>query len=60
MIRVFLGLLDPDPLVRCTAPEPAPDSFIKQKIVPVSKTLIPTVCDFFLTFYLLKMIETYI
>jgi hypothetical protein len=58
MIRVFLGLLDPDPLVRGTAPEPAPDSFIKQKIV--SKTLVPTVCNFFLTFYLLKMIETYI
>ncbi len=31
-IRMFLGLLDPDPLVRCTDPAPAPDpSIIKQK-----------------------------
>ncbi len=38
------GLLDPDPdpLVRGTDPDPAPDpSIIKQKIV--RKTLIPTV-----------------
>jgi hypothetical protein len=31
-IRMFLGLLDPDPLVRCTDPDPDPDpSIIKQK-----------------------------
>jgi hypothetical protein len=34
-IHVFLGLLDPDPLVRRMDPDPAPDpvpSIIKQKI----------------------------
>jgi hypothetical protein len=31
-IRKFLGLPDPDPLVRCTDPDPAPEpSIIKQK-----------------------------
>jgi hypothetical protein len=41
-IRMFLGILDPDPdpLVRGTDPDPDP-SIIKQKIV--SKTLFPTV-----------------
>jgi hypothetical protein len=29
-VRMFLGLLDPDPLVRGTAPDPDP-SIIKQK-----------------------------
>jgi hypothetical protein len=54
---MFLGLPNPDPLVRGMdpvpdpAPHPAPDpSIIKQKIV--RKTLIPPVCDFFMTFYL--------
>ncbi len=37
---MFLGLLDPDPVVRGRDPVPAPDpSIIKQKIV--RKTLIP-------------------
>ncbi len=46
-IRMFLGLLDPDQLVRGTAPDTAPDpdpSIIKQKSCKiVRKTLIPTV-----------------
>jgi hypothetical protein len=41
-IRMFLGLLDPDPLVRGIDPDPYPDySVIKQK--KERKTLIPTV-----------------
>jgi hypothetical protein len=53
---MVLGLLDPDldPLVRCMDPDPDP-SIIKQK-----KTLIPTVCDFFLTLYLGKMMQMYL
>jgi hypothetical protein len=35
---VFLGLLDPDPLIRVTDPDP---SIVKQKLV--GKTMIPTV-----------------
>jgi hypothetical protein len=47
VLRMVLGLLDPDPLVRGTGPDP---SIIKQKIV--RKTFIPTVfCEFFMTFY---------
>jgi hypothetical protein len=39
---MFLGLLDPDPLVRGMDPDPDPDSsIIKQKLV--RKTLIPIV-----------------
>jgi hypothetical protein len=38
---MFLGLLDPDPLVRGTDPYPAPDPTIIAK--PVRKSLIPTV-----------------
>jgi hypothetical protein len=31
-IHMFLGLPDPDPLIRCMDPDPAPDSsIIKQK-----------------------------
>jgi glutathione peroxidase-family protein len=30
-IHMFLGLPDPDPLIRCMDPDPAPDSSIKQK-----------------------------
>jgi hypothetical protein len=48
---MFLGLLDPDPLVRCADPAPDPDpSYHQAKIV--RKTLISTVfCllyDFFI------------
>ncbi len=39
-IRMFLGLLDPDP-----------DPNNQAKTVPVRKTLIPTIFDFFMTFY---------
>jgi hypothetical protein len=45
---MFLGLLDPGPLVRGTDPDPSSQSKI------VRKPLIPT-CDFSLTFYLGKM-----
>ncbi len=44
---MFLGLPDPDLLIRDTDPD---SSVIKQKIV--RKTLIPTVCDICKTFYL--------
>ncbi len=40
LIRMFLGLTDPDPLVRGMDPDPN-HSIIKQKLV--RKTLIPTV-----------------
>jgi hypothetical protein len=48
-IHKFLGLLDPDSdlLGRDMDPDPHPSH--KAKIV--RKTLISTVCDFFLTFY---------
>ncbi len=51
-IHMFLGLLDPDPdpLVRGTDPDPF---YHQEKIA--RKTLIPTFCDFFLTFNLLKL-----
>jgi hypothetical protein len=43
-IRMFLGLPDPDPIIRGTAPDPELDPdppIVKQKMV--RKTLIPTV-----------------
>jgi hypothetical protein len=43
---MFLGL--PDPVVRGKDPDPAPDPDPQAKIE--RKTLIPTVCDFFMTF----------
>ncbi len=54
-IHVFLGLPDPDPLIRGMDPDPDlaldPDpSIIMQKIA--RKTLIPTILWLFLTFYL--------
>ncbi len=49
-IQMFLGILDPDPLVRDT--DPAPDPSIKQKIV--SKTLITTVLSLLFDFLSLK------
>ncbi len=49
-IHVFLGLPDPDPLVRCMDPDPDP-SIIMQK----RKTLNPTILCLFLTFYLWKI-----
>jgi hypothetical protein len=47
-IRMFLGLLDPDPdpLVKYMDTDPSTNKKI------VRKTLIPTARDFFLTFYL--------
>jgi hypothetical protein len=53
---MFLGLLDPYPdlLVCGTDPDPDP-SIIRYKLAKtkiVRKTLIPNVCDFFMTFYL--------
>jgi hypothetical protein len=47
---ISVEVLDPDPLVRGTDPAPALDPFISKQIV--RKTLIPTFCDFFVTFYL--------
>jgi len=49
-IRKFLDLPDPDPLVRGTDPEP---SIIKQKYF--KKSLFLLVSNFFMTFYLLRM-----
>jgi hypothetical protein len=46
---MFVGLLDPDPLVRGTAPDPAPESIIKQK--KEEKLLFLLFCDFFQTFH---------
>jgi hypothetical protein len=43
----FFGLLDPDPLVKGTVPDP---SISKQKLQ--EKPLFLLFCDFFLTFYL--------
>jgi hypothetical protein len=52
-IRMFLGLPDPDPLVRGTNPVLDPDpSIIKQK--KVRKTLIPTVLGLLFDFYTKK------
>jgi hypothetical protein len=45
-IHMFLGLPDPDPLVRGMDPDTDP-VYHQAKIV--RKTFIPTVCDFFLT-----------
>jgi hypothetical protein len=47
---MFLGFLNPDPLVRGTDTAPDPDPSIISKIV-VRKTLILTVCDYFMTLY---------
>jgi hypothetical protein len=61
LIHMFLGLPDPDPLVRGMDPYPAldPDPSIMplSSIKIVKKTLISTVlfCDFFWTYYLFKM-----
>jgi hypothetical protein len=55
-IHMFLGLLDPDPLVRGMDPDPYPysdPSIIKQKLQ--EKPWILLFCDFFLTCYLWKM-----
>ncbi len=41
-IRMFVGLSDPNPLVRDTDPDPNPSIILKQTTV-VRKTLIPTV-----------------
>ncbi len=43
-IRMFLGLLDPDPFARRTDPDPDPDPSIIKKKKFLRKTLIPTVC----------------
>jgi hypothetical protein len=48
---VFFGHPDPDPLLRGT--DPAPNPFIIQQ--NRKKNLDPLFCDFFMTFYLLKM-----
>ncbi len=50
---MFSGLLDPDPdaLVRGIDSDPALDHHAEI----VRKTLISTICDFFLTFYLGKI-----
>jgi hypothetical protein len=47
---MFLGLPDPDPLVRDTDQAPAPDS--KKSI---KKHRFPLFCDFSMTFYLRKI-----
>ncbi len=41
-IHMFLGLPDPDPLVRGMNPDPAPDPFYHHAKI-VRKTLIPTI-----------------
>jgi hypothetical protein len=52
-IRVLLGLLDPDSIVRGTGTDPAPDpSVLKAKVV--RKTLIPTVLRLLFVFLSLK------
>ncbi len=54
-IHIFLGLPDPDPLVRGMDPDPALDpdpSIIMQKLV--RKTLIPTILWPFFDFLSLK------
>jgi hypothetical protein len=55
---MFLGLLDPDPLVRGMDPDPDPalDPNPDPSIIMQRKTLIPTILRLFLTFYLRKMI----
>ncbi len=45
-IRIFLSLLDPDPLFLCTGPDPSKN---KQKNEEKPRFLF---CDFFMTFYL--------
>ena len=49
-IHMFLGLLDPDPLVRGMDPDPDP-SVIKQSFL--------LFCDFFLTFYFLPSLSKF-
>ncbi len=59
---MFLVLLDPDPLVRGTgsiSQRYGSGSFYHQAIIVMRKTLIPTFCDFFLTFYLIKIMLLY-
>jgi hypothetical protein len=56
-IHMFLGLQDPDPLVRGMNPDPAPD-YHHAKIF--RKTLIPSILLLFLTFYLWKMMQMYL
>jgi hypothetical protein len=61
-IRIILGLMDPDPLMRSTDQDPAADpdldsSIIKQK--KVRNPLIPTFCDCLITFYHRKMMLRY-
>jgi hypothetical protein len=49
---MFLGLPDPDPLVRGTDPDPSPDFYHQTKIE--RKTLIPTVLSLLYDFLSLK------
>jgi hypothetical protein len=42
-IRMFLGMLDPDPFVRQTDPAPDPSIIFNNQAKTVRKTLIPTV-----------------
>jgi hypothetical protein len=51
-IPMFLGLPDQDPLIRGTGPDPAPDPPIIKK-----KPSFLLFCDFFMTFYLCKMMQ---
>jgi hypothetical protein len=53
-IHMFLGLLDPDPLVRGMGPVPDPalDPDPDPSIIMQKKTLIPTILRLFSTFYL--------
>jgi hypothetical protein len=55
MINMFLGLPDPDPLVRNTDPVPESGSFYHQAKKIVRKTLILLFYDFIMTFYLGKI-----
>jgi hypothetical protein len=51
-IHMFLGLSDPDPLVKGMDPDPDPSIIMQKK---VRKPLIPNILLLFLTFYLRKM-----
>jgi hypothetical protein len=52
-IRMFLGILDPDPLVRGMDPAPDP-SIIKQKSKKNHDSFL-LFCDYFMTFIFEKM-----
>jgi hypothetical protein len=49
---MFLGLPDPDPLVRGMDPDPEPSIILHHQAKRYKKTLIPAFGDFFWTFYL--------